>query len=159
MSTTQQETTNSSRHIAINAHGQDGKVLKYRDYIIRIGRHSPADALLNVLRVVQFVNESYPVLIKMPNMVIHLCFTEGIDRKALSHEPKAVFNPKFPGVPINLDNDQYNITPLIHTNEVSHAILPGCTRPEGDVIAEVNDLARQYSVKRRRIDSGETISA
>jgi hypothetical protein len=140
-------------HTCIRCYGQRGKILRFKKYLIRIGRYSPAQAYLNVIRYIMFVNSRPIGSIRVPNMVVSGVFKGDVDRKImLETEPRAVQSTKFPGITIELrDNPQYG-TPSIHTRNPAKFNIAGprSSMELAKVTQELDDIMSRHNRIRRK---------
>ena len=142
-------------HICLRCTGQHGKILRFEDYLIRIGRYSLAQAILNVIRFQLFANSRWCFTgLSAPNMVITGTFAKQLDRESLSTDPQAVVNSKFPGISLNLRSIKSRGTPGLHTRNPSKFIIPGCRDIEdlSKAVDELNEIAGRHFVTRKRKD-------
>ena len=99
--------------------GQHGKILEFIHYLIRIGRFTIAQAVLNVVRFILFSNQKSFSGMAAPNMVCSGVFKRRLDRKSLLTDPQANRNRKFPGITINCRKTAEKCSPGLHTNNPS----------------------------------------
>ena len=140
-------------HICLRCTGQHGKILRFEDYLIRIGRYSLAQAILNVIRFQLFANSRWCFTgLSAPNMVITGTFAKQLDRASLSKDPQAVVNSKFPGISLNLRSIKSRGTPGLHTRNPSKFIIPGCRDIEdlSSAVDELDEIAGRHFVSQKR---------
>jgi hypothetical protein len=124
--------------------------------MVRVGKHSHAESMYIISRIVDYTNIGWPAAIAMPNIVINIVFSKYFDDSVYRHDYVDT-NEDFPGRPYDAESSERCVAELYtgYNKETgiqnkSTAVVPGnkTTKEIAACVVEMDTVVDEYSIEK-----------